>query len=191
MFTTSEKVSGDLSLLGVICQSPRVFFFFFFFFFFWPRLSCVLLGRRPSHAQLGRESQRPGPEAGREVDAALLDADRDYDIKVLILKANGKGFCSDTPSATTRSTTRRSSRPQRSWHTVEAADRPVRQADPEPLGVRQTDDRPGARLLRRRGHPLRPDHRHRHRVGGRLHLLPPSRDSECPRASARSSRGSS
>ena len=29
-----------------------------------------------------------------EVDAALLDADRDYDIKVVILKANGKGFCS-------------------------------------------------------------------------------------------------
>jgi enoyl-CoA hydratase len=29
-----------------------------------------------------------------EMDAALLDADRDYDIKVLILKANGKGFCS-------------------------------------------------------------------------------------------------
>jgi enoyl-CoA hydratase len=28
-----------------------------------------------------------------EVDAALHDADRDYDIKVLILKANGKGFC--------------------------------------------------------------------------------------------------
>ena len=29
-----------------------------------------------------------------EVDAALLDADRDYDIRVVILKANGKGFCS-------------------------------------------------------------------------------------------------
>jgi enoyl-CoA hydratase len=29
-----------------------------------------------------------------EVDAALLDADRDYAIKVLIVKANGKGFCS-------------------------------------------------------------------------------------------------
>lgn len=29
-----------------------------------------------------------------EVDAALLDADRDYDIKVLIIKANGNGFCS-------------------------------------------------------------------------------------------------
>ncbi|MDT5390228.1 MAG: enoyl-CoA hydratase [Mycobacterium sp.] len=29
-----------------------------------------------------------------EVDAALLDADRDYDIKVVILRANGKGFCS-------------------------------------------------------------------------------------------------
>ena len=29
-----------------------------------------------------------------EVDAALVDADRDYDIKVLVLKANGKGFCS-------------------------------------------------------------------------------------------------
>jgi enoyl-CoA hydratase len=29
-----------------------------------------------------------------EVDAALLDADRDYDIKVLVLKANGNGFCS-------------------------------------------------------------------------------------------------
>jgi enoyl-CoA hydratase len=28
-----------------------------------------------------------------EVDAALLDADRDYEIKVLVLKANGKGFC--------------------------------------------------------------------------------------------------
>ncbi|HEV2368223.1 MAG TPA: enoyl-CoA hydratase-related protein [Acidimicrobiales bacterium] len=30
----------------------------------------------------------------KEVDEALLDADRDYDIKVLIFKANGKGFCS-------------------------------------------------------------------------------------------------
>jgi enoyl-CoA hydratase len=30
----------------------------------------------------------------REVDEALLDADRDYDIKVLVMKANGKGFCS-------------------------------------------------------------------------------------------------
>jgi enoyl-CoA hydratase/carnithine racemase len=30
----------------------------------------------------------------REVDEALADADRDYDIKVLVLKANGKGFCS-------------------------------------------------------------------------------------------------
>src|SRR5438270_4691290 len=29
-----------------------------------------------------------------EVDAALLDADRDFNIKVLIIKANGKGFCS-------------------------------------------------------------------------------------------------
>ncbi|TPG31697.1 enoyl-CoA hydratase-related protein [Mycolicibacterium hodleri] len=29
-----------------------------------------------------------------EVDAALFDADRDYDVKVVILKANGKGFCS-------------------------------------------------------------------------------------------------
>lgn len=29
----------------------------------------------------------------KEVDAALVEADRDYDIKVLILKANGKGFC--------------------------------------------------------------------------------------------------
>jgi enoyl-CoA hydratase len=29
-----------------------------------------------------------------EVDAALLDADRDFDIKVLVMKANGNGFCS-------------------------------------------------------------------------------------------------
>src|SRR5438270_9759925 len=29
-----------------------------------------------------------------EVDAALLDADRDYGIKVLVIKANGNGFCS-------------------------------------------------------------------------------------------------
>src|SRR5580704_12776219 len=29
-----------------------------------------------------------------EIDDALLDADRDYDIKVLVVKANGKGFCS-------------------------------------------------------------------------------------------------
>lgn len=28
-----------------------------------------------------------------EVDDALLDADRDYDVKVLIVKANGNGFC--------------------------------------------------------------------------------------------------
>ena len=35
----------------------------------------------------------------------LLDADRDYDVKVLILRANGKGFCSGTPSGTTPATT--------------------------------------------------------------------------------------
>jgi enoyl-CoA hydratase len=29
-----------------------------------------------------------------EIDDALRDADRDYDIKVLVIKANGKGFCS-------------------------------------------------------------------------------------------------
>ena len=29
-----------------------------------------------------------------EIDDALRDADRDYDIKVLVLRANGKGFCS-------------------------------------------------------------------------------------------------
>jgi enoyl-CoA hydratase len=29
-----------------------------------------------------------------EIDDALRNADRDYDIKVLVLKANGKGFCS-------------------------------------------------------------------------------------------------
>ncbi|MDT5161917.1 MAG: enoyl-CoA hydratase [Mycobacterium sp.] len=29
-----------------------------------------------------------------EIDDALRDADRDYDIQVLVLKANGKGFCS-------------------------------------------------------------------------------------------------
>lgn len=29
-----------------------------------------------------------------EVDAALFDADRDYDVKVLVFRANGKGFCS-------------------------------------------------------------------------------------------------
>ena len=45
-----------------------------------------------------------------EMDAALADADRDYDIKVLILKANGKGFCSGHPSATTPSTIRSSSK---------------------------------------------------------------------------------
>ena len=28
-----------------------------------------------------------------EIDEVLVDADRDYDIKVLVLKANGKGFC--------------------------------------------------------------------------------------------------
>ena len=49
---------------------------------------------REDHAELAREGERPGPEVVEEVDAALLDADRDCDIKVLILKANGKGFCS-------------------------------------------------------------------------------------------------
>src|SRR6476469_8797000 len=42
---------------------------------------------REDHLELAREGQRAGPEARREVDAALLDADRDYDIKVLVLKA--------------------------------------------------------------------------------------------------------
>ena len=41
-----------------------------------------------------------------EIDDALRDADRDYDIKVLVLKANGKGFACATPSATTPSTIR-------------------------------------------------------------------------------------
>ena len=91
-----------------------------------------------------------------EVDAALLDADRDYDIKVLILKANGKGFCSghaignnavDYPAFVEGAMVH--------GHAVEAADRPVRQAHPEPVGVLQADHRAGARLLRRRRHPLR------------------------------------
>src|SRR5690349_25133322 len=29
-----------------------------------------------------------------EIDDALRDADRDYDVKVLVMKANGPGFCS-------------------------------------------------------------------------------------------------
>ena len=91
-----------------------------------------------------------------EVDAALLDADRDYDIKVLILKANGKGFCSghaignnavDYPAFVKGA--------QVMGTPVEAADRPVRQAHPEPVGVLQADHRAGPRLLRRWRHPLR------------------------------------
>src|SRR5260370_27458859 len=35
----------------------------------------------------------------RDVDRCLTDAERDYDVKVLILKANGGGFCSG-PAAT-------------------------------------------------------------------------------------------
>ena len=48
-----------------------------------------------------------------EIDDALRDADRDYDIKVLVLKANGKGSARVTPSATTPSTIRSSSRVSR------------------------------------------------------------------------------
>ena len=70
-----------------------------------------------------------------EVDAALLDADRDYDVKVVILKANGKGFCSghaignnarDYPSFA------EGARPD--GHTVEGPDGPLRQADARTSG---------------------------------------------------------
>ena len=107
-----------------------------------------------------------------EVDAALLDADRDYDIKVLVLKANGKGFCSghaigdnaiDYPAFV-----------ENAWYgaPVEGAVRSVRQADPESVGVLQADHRAGARLLRGRRYAHGPDHRHRHRLRGCLLLLP-------------------
>ena len=108
-----------------------------------------------------------------EVDAALLDADRDYDIKVVILKANGKGFCSGHAigdNAVDYPSFRRGRRAH--GHAVEGADGPVRQADAEPVGVLQADDRPGARLLPRWRHPLRADHRHRDRLRRRLLLLP-------------------
>ena len=108
-----------------------------------------------------------------EVDAALLDADRDYDIKVLVLRANGKGFCSghaignnavDYPAFVEKA--------MRYGSPVEGAVRPVRQADPESVGVLQADHRAGARLLRGRRHAHGPDHRHRDRLRGRLLLVP-------------------
>ena len=50
-----------------------------------------------------------------EVDAALVDADRDYDIKVLILKANGKGFCSGHAIGDNAPTTRQWSKAISIW----------------------------------------------------------------------------
>ena len=52
-----------------------------------------------------------------EVDAALLDADRDYDIKVLILRPTARASARDTPSATTPSTTRLRREPHGYGHT--------------------------------------------------------------------------
>jgi enoyl-CoA hydratase len=91
-----------------------------------------------------------------EVDAALADADRDYDIKVVILKANGKGFCSGHAIGNNAH-----DYPE---FVVEAADRPLRQAGSEFVGVLQAHNRAGSRLLRRRRHPLRADYRRRDRI---------------------------
>ena len=107
-----------------------------------------------------------------EVDAALLDADRDYDIKVLVLKANGKGFCSghaignnavDYPAFVENAMV--------TGHPWKA------QSD---LFVKPTlnlwqfeaHHRAGARLLCGRRYAHGSDHRHRHRLRGRLLLLP-------------------
>jgi len=94
-----------------------------------------------------------------EIDAALLDADRDYDVKVLVLKANGKGFCSghaignnahDYPTFAEASA--HMGTPWKGQTDLFV------QASPQLVGVLQADHRPGHGYLRRRWHALRVDH---------------------------------
>ena len=104
-----------------------------------------------------------------DVENSLKDAEADYAIKVVILKANGNGFCAghdvgggggpSFPEFAEADGGRASvGRPGHAVHV----------AGPAPVGVPEADRRRRARLLRRRRHLLRAAQRHRRRRRRRL-----------------------
>ena len=104
-----------------------------------------------------------------EVENSLKDAEADYAIKVVIMKANGRGFCAGHdvggaggPSFPEFAEAKRSRAPV--GRTGEA----VCVARAAPVGVPEADRRGGARVLPRWRHLLRVAQRHRGRGRGRL-----------------------
>ena len=60
----------------------------------WKRSSTSVNRRSRGSSSTGPTRPTPRtPSSSQEVDACLHEADRDKEIKVVILKANGKGFC--------------------------------------------------------------------------------------------------
>ena len=82
----------------------------------------------------------------REVDDCLHEADRDSDIKVVIIKANGNGFSAATWLAGVPTRTR-IPRWQHVRGALQGHRRPVSVADAVSVGVLEADDLPDPRLL--------------------------------------------
>ena len=118
-----------------------------------------------------------------DFDRALKLADGDYDVKVVIIKANGNGFCSGH-DVNMRPGTNPEIRSQHGQHrcALEGALRPLFVASPVPMGVPKTRDRTGARILRRKRHLLRSIHRYH---GCRRRRLLPDAAPSGPRPSGR------
>ena len=125
---------------------------------------------RPDRPQHAREGQHPDRPAGLGLRGRLKWADRDEEVKVLIVKANGKGFCAGhaivepEEMAEVYPTTG----PDPRAHLEEPQLRPLPLAAAQPLGVPQGHHRPDPRLLRGWGHRLRLPDRPHHRLGRRL-----------------------
>ena len=128
---------------------------------------------REDHVELAREGQRAGPEARR--GGRRRAARRRPRLRHQGAGAEGQrqGLLLGTRHRRQR---HRLSGVRGERHEdgspVEGAVRPVRQADAEPVGVLQADDRAGARLLRGRRHAHGADHRHRDRFRRCVLLLP-------------------
>ena len=105
-----------------------------------------------------------------DMDEALVLADDDDDVKVLVLKANGEGFCAGHAIVGHRRDARglphHGPDPRADLEASPPGSVPVAAA--AAVGVPQSDHRPGARLLRRWGHGVRAPHRPHHRLRGRL-----------------------
>ena len=104
-----------------------------------------------------------------DVEACLDDAEHDYDVRVVILKANGRGFCSGHLIGKEGNGLRGVPRGAGEGGLgLATAVRPVRLARVAPVGVPEAGDRAGPRLRHRRRDVLRPASRHHDRVRRRV-----------------------